>query len=457
MTMNSNNRALTVSHAIYGRLLRAYPPAHREEFGPAMAQLFRDQCRDAWNEARGWGVAKLWLRVLPDLVKTSIIERLAATTERKSMADKINSLVQPRLIFRNVFVVVFLITVLVAVAVTYILPETYASTATIKVASDQPTTNYDPYFIQTQFEIMKSLLVLQPVIDKLKLNDVWGKKYFKGEQLKTTETMEILKGRMSLRPLRNTQLVAITVYGEDKHEVALIANAVAESYRDYRIKIRLELQVTGAGVLQKQFQAEEESIRQVQSETASLRQQLKIASDAVTIQSPSEQPYWDKKRLLDQLTKAHELLATKIAAVKLDALIPTTTIVQITDTAEPGRAPVKPNKTVNITLGVVFGIILAAIVGGVAAFIALRFRKQVGQTSVAGGSGTSGVSAITLNDGTVGKKIIGGIVYGIAAITVLAGSILIVFGSVRLGNLLIGLSIALTLSIAIRLGHLKRW
>jgi uncharacterized protein involved in exopolysaccharide biosynthesis len=376
MTTKLNNRALTVSHAIYERLLRAYPPAHRAEYGPAMAQLFRDQCRDAWNEARGWGVVKLWLRVLPDLVKTSIIERLAASTERKSMADKINSLVQPRLIFRKVFVAVFLITVLVAVTITYILPETYASTATIKVDSDLPTANYDPYFIQTQFEIIQSQLVLQPAIDKLKLKDLWGRRYFNGEKLKDTETLELLKGRLGLSPVRGTKLVKITVYSEDKNEAALIANTVAESYQDYRIKIRLELQVTGAGVLQKQFQAEEESIRQVQSETASLRQQLKIASDAATIQSPTEQPYWDKKRLLDQLTKAHELLATKIAAVKLDALIPTTTMVQITDTAEPGRAPVKPNKPVNIILGVVFGIILAAIVGGVAAFLALRSKKR---------------------------------------------------------------------------------
>jgi hypothetical protein len=36
-----------VSEKIYRRLLRAYPKAHRAEYGPAMAQLFRDQCRDA--------------------------------------------------------------------------------------------------------------------------------------------------------------------------------------------------------------------------------------------------------------------------------------------------------------------------------------------------------------------------------------------------------------------------
>src|SRR5450759_5105390 len=216
MAKNFNNRALAVSQKIYGRLLLAYPKAHREEYGPAMAQLFRDECRDAWSESQGWGVAKLWLRVLPDLVKTSIIERLAALNERKSMSDKMTALIQPRTAFLKVFVVVFLLILCASVTVTFLLPESYASTARIKVENDQPTTGYNPYFIQTQFEIMQSQVVLDPVIDKLNLNVEWGKKYnngeTNGETLKTTETMEILKQRMGLAPVRNTKLVSITVY-----------------------------------------------------------------------------------------------------------------------------------------------------------------------------------------------------------------------------------------------------
>jgi hypothetical protein len=66
MGQNSTISALAVSQKIFERLLLAYPKAHRAEYGPAMAQLFRDQCRDAWNESQRWGVMKLWLRVLPD-------------------------------------------------------------------------------------------------------------------------------------------------------------------------------------------------------------------------------------------------------------------------------------------------------------------------------------------------------------------------------------------------------
>jgi uncharacterized protein involved in exopolysaccharide biosynthesis len=192
-----------------------------------------------------------------------------------------------------IFITVFLITVIIATAITFILPESYASTCRIKVEQhlnqSTNTTAYDPYFIQTEFEIMQSQVVLEPVITKLNLNVEWGKKYFNGETLKTTEAMEILKGRLSLAPVRNTKLIAITVYSDDRNEAARIANAIAEAYQQYAVGKNYP-----AGA------------------------------------------------------------------------------VQIVDRAEPGRFPVKPNKTLNIVLGAVGGIVL----GGLAALIVGLFASR---------------------------------------------------------------------------------
>jgi hypothetical protein len=127
------------SRAVYERLLLAYPRAHRDQFGAAMAQLFRDQCRDAWAEARTWGLLKLWLRVLPDLACTSILERLAALKERKTMNEKLASLtgfrITPATTFFWIFTLVFLAVFIVSVAITFILPESYASTARLKLGN----------------------------------------------------------------------------------------------------------------------------------------------------------------------------------------------------------------------------------------------------------------------------------------------------------------------------------
>lgn len=98
---------------------------------------------------------------------------------------------------KAIIITVFLITAIIATAVTFVLPESYSSTARIKVENDGPDIpgmnsigatyqGFDPYFIQTTFEIMQSELVLSNVIARLDLNNTWGKKYFNGETLKTT-------------------------------------------------------------------------------------------------------------------------------------------------------------------------------------------------------------------------------------------------------------------------------
>jgi len=82
--------------------------------------------------------------------------------------------------------------------VTFLLPEYFISTTRIKIGSDQPdihafsespagTNAVDPYFLQTEFETIQSEVVLGRVIDQLKLNDVWGRKFLDGGKLKTSE------------------------------------------------------------------------------------------------------------------------------------------------------------------------------------------------------------------------------------------------------------------------------
>src|SRR5205823_11334773 len=140
---------------------------------------------------------------------------------------------------------VFLLVVITATLVTFILPESFSSVARIKIernGSDIPEVGgriqaggYDPYFIQTEFEVIQSEIILGKVIEQLNLNKEWGKKYAGGDTLKTTETISILKGRIDLRPVRNTSLIEIRVYSEKPEEAATIANKVAEVYQKFRL------------------------------------------------------------------------------------------------------------------------------------------------------------------------------------------------------------------------------
>ena len=250
--------------------------------------------------------------------------------------------------FFTIFMTVFLVVVITSTAITFILPESYASTVHIQLEPDPPQANdesyggYFPPFPQVTFVIIQSQFVLSNVIEKLNLNDKWGKKYFNGEKLKTSESQQIIVKRMRLGFVNNTPLIFITVYSDDRNEAAQIANAIAESYRDYRIQSRAALMTNGIAVLQQQYEEMAAQIKQAESEVESLRQQFKIASDATASQSPQEQPYWDKKRDLAQLTQLHKLVYSKLEAEKLDAQTPKPDLVEIVDRAVPGKFPVKP-------------------------------------------------------------------------------------------------------------------
>ena len=188
---------------------------------------------------------------------------------------------------KTVILAVFLLVVITATLVTFILPESYASTTRIRVDRDvtdirgfvDPMSNsgYDPYFIQTEFEVMQSELILSNVVQDLNLQVEWGKKYAGGERLKTGEAISMLKGRMDLRPVRNTSLIEIRVFSESADEAARIANAIAETYRDYRLSQSRELAMGGIRVLEERFEEQEKKVKAAQQEVDELRKKLEIS------------------------------------------------------------------------------------------------------------------------------------------------------------------------------------
>src|SRR5438034_6330586 len=74
---------------------------------------------------------------------------------------------------KTVILAVFFLVVITATLVTFILPEAYSSTARIRIERDisditgmverQAFGGYDPYFIQTEFELIQSQVILSNV------------------------------------------------------------------------------------------------------------------------------------------------------------------------------------------------------------------------------------------------------------------------------------------------------
>ena len=219
----------------------------------------------------------------------------------------------PSALFLRVFVTVFLIVTIISAAITFILPESYASTARVKLESHVHDSTeiinvkeefkpYDPQIIQAIIAVFQSQEVLNPAMEKLNLPAEWGRKYFNGQTPASDKVLEILKARMSFAQIPNSRLIGVTVYGDDPKEAAQIANAVAESYVAYQ----------------------------------------------------------------------------RSATNKLGGLPAEFSHPQITDRAEPGKLPVRPNKPLNIALGVVAGGLLGLLLGGAVAWLA---AKQTGRIS----------------------------------------------------------------------------
>lgn len=414
---------------------------------------------------------------------------------------------------KTVILAVFLLVVITATLVTFILPESYASTARIKVERDRSditelqsgggqSLGYDPFFIQTEFEVIQSETILDPVINRLSLATKWAKT-FGGRTLKTVEARRILKGKLRLTPVRNTSLIDVTVYDPSPEDARDIANAIAEEYQRHRVDERRKLTRGGIEALETRFEDQEGKIREARELVDRLRKELNIndimasegtgapllTADALrhfkqlhtenTIEYVRQQtliddlekmsfeqlteaiptavqdtilsslleqrtladqrlvmlqkdygpghtevqkaqaqvaelstkikqrvegvmmalkarvnslkrgvdkideevkkaestdiakatesrPYWDAKRRLDELERFRQLIYLKIATEKIDVELPKTVMVQIIETAVPGMTPVKPNKPLNIALGVIIGLVVGI---GLAFFI----------------------------------------------------------------------------------------
>lgn len=164
-----------VSERIYRTLLRLYPEQHRREFGGQMAQLFRDQCRDAWKSGRHAGLLKLWLRTLPDFGKTCFVEQISKiernimkyfNTKNSPTVLLIAGLLLALLSF-SPFVMQFHVFMLL------VLTSTLAILAKACVEFIRPANEY-PWVLLRTFVLMFLYALILPAWAKLKLDAAAG-------------------------------------------------------------------------------------------------------------------------------------------------------------------------------------------------------------------------------------------------------------------------------------------
>ncbi|MBC8002437.1 MAG: polysaccharide biosynthesis tyrosine autokinase, partial [Opitutaceae bacterium] len=188
---------------------------------------------------------------------------------------------------KAVILVVFLLVAITTTIVTFMLPPTYSSMARIQVEKNQADTagldgrqaysGFDPFFLQTEFNVIRSAAVLDQAITNLNLLEVWGKKYSSdGSQLKPNDCREILKRLISVQEVRNTSLIDIGAYSDDMQEAADIANAVANAYYNFRQESKTKGTKGGIDAFRKRLKAKEDTISAKQIALNEMRQSNQI-------------------------------------------------------------------------------------------------------------------------------------------------------------------------------------
>ena len=138
--------------------------------------------------------------------------------------------------FFNWFMLVFLVVFGAGAGITFIMPESFASTARVRVEplSARGPGPYDPYFVQTEFEVLQSGAVLDKVIQDLELEQKWGRLYGGGRPMNRNDCVALLRRSLDVRPVRNTSIIEIRCFSESAEAAASIANELAQVYRQTR-------------------------------------------------------------------------------------------------------------------------------------------------------------------------------------------------------------------------------
>ena len=186
---------------------------------------------------------------------------------------------------KEIVLAVAILVIITGTAYTMMLPNMYRSVVRISISEDTPTVDpitgeqqlymYNPYFISTQLEIMKSSQMFEKVIERLDLQTVWGRD---GEKLAIDQAVKVLKSRMDIVPGRDTSVVNISVKLDDATLAAKIANTFADVYRDSRIN--LAENEDRAAIKKMEEQLAEQGVRVMDAEESlhKVRKELNIAS-----------------------------------------------------------------------------------------------------------------------------------------------------------------------------------
>lgn len=231
---------------------------------------------------------------------------------------------------KEIVLAVLFLVVITGTAYTFTLPKIYAAQARIEVNNDSvdidpfnPAASgargYDPYFLRTQFEIIQSKPILYEVINRLNLQEVWGRK---DEKLPKEVAYKILLSSLNVSQYRDTSLISLTAQRQDPKEAARIANELADVYRDIRLDLKYKEMTRAMDALGRELEKQQEKVDLASKRVETLRQELDIT--VLPNSSGNTENSVEKMRLQqlegDRISARVEMLVQKARSEQLESM-----------------------------------------------------------------------------------------------------------------------------------------
>ena len=89
----------------------------------------------------------------------------------------------------------------------------------------------------------------------------------------------------------------------------------------------------------------------------------------------SERPYWSTRRELEDLLRYRSALSQKLLSDEANSRLSVSGGVEVVDRAVPPLRPARPNKPLNIVLGMFAGAVLG-LLAGLGTWVIIRLRRR---------------------------------------------------------------------------------
>ena len=178
----------------------------------------------------------------------------------------------------------FFLVLITAAVVTYFQPRLFQSSVFIEVRStaenprifgtgDPNIPVHDPQLAPTVFQVIQRTGILYPVIDQLKLQDKWSTGGYRPSR---EQAYRILRGKLDVNEVRNTDLLEISVFDTNPQAAADIANEIVSVYQDKRVDEEKDILNRAVSTMNEQVTKQQKKVDEATAAVSRIRDEEHI-------------------------------------------------------------------------------------------------------------------------------------------------------------------------------------